>query len=88
MNRIRAHWNLIAAAFMLVLLVSGCDLPGVAAFGSTTTSTTVMPITSPMPDSFAPMASELEAAQAVEAQLIAVYESGRAAAQSATASPR
>jgi S1-C subfamily serine protease len=76
MNQNNSRFSLVAATVVLALAMSGCGLSGVAAVTSTGMFSAAAPTATarPIPSLAGPVVDEQEAAQALQAQLIAVYE--------------
>ena len=69
-KEIRARWYLMVAIVMWLLVAPGCGMRDVGGLSSVDAPAAVQSTAATV----APTANELEAAQALEAQLIAVYE--------------
>ena len=68
------HEILMAAALILLLVVPGCGLQGTLALNSSALPTSVLSTEAPAPSLVPALPDEQEAANALEAQIIAVYE--------------
>jgi len=68
------HGILVAATLTLLLVMPGCSLQGIVALKPTATPTSVLPTDTPAPPLVPALPNEQEAANALEAQVIAVYE--------------
>jgi S1-C subfamily serine protease len=65
-------WMIIVTVVMMLLVAPGCDLHEVA--GLIEPTATASPAATPVPATAVPYGSDLQAAQAVETQLISVYQ--------------
>ncbi len=74
MKKTRMHGILVAATLMLLLVMPGCSLQGIVALNPTAIPTSVLPTDTPAPPLVPALPNEQEAANALEAQVIAVYE--------------
>ena len=68
------HWSLIVVALTLLLVGLGCGLTGLLAFKPAAASAIVPPTAITASPMAAPISDETEAANALETQVIAVYE--------------
>ena len=68
------HEILMAAALILLLVLPGCGLQGTLALNSSALPTSVVSTEAPAPSLVPALPDEQEAANALEAQIIAVYE--------------
>jgi len=73
-KKTRMHGILVAATLMLLLVMPGCSLQGIVALNPTAIPTSVLPTDTPAPPLVPALPNEQEAANALEAQVIAVYE--------------
>ncbi len=71
----QAHRNLIVAMLIAVLVAPGCSFQGLAASSSVAAAAAAPATATPVPAAVVPLSDGLEAALALEAQFIAVYES-------------
>jgi S1-C subfamily serine protease len=71
--------SLVIVMLIVLLVASGCGLQGLVGLRPMEATATVSPTATPVPASEAPLVSDLKAAQAVEAQLISVYDAVSAA---------